>query len=167
MSVEVTGNALADENEYLEDEERLLAISYSIDVSLSLYTLGSEDEKVEATKLIWASINDWLGLVGPLGYYEGLVDHVSKLNLKKMWEANIDQELIEEALYAGWYCKRAELLGLQDNESLEYCRSVALKLFKALGSDLNQVLDVFRDESKQPGFYSTLIGLALVLSSNA
>jgi len=155
--------------EGVEAEDEISYLSDFLDASIALYKIGYKigdgTYESEAIRYIFAGVSKWLEIVGPLNYYPGLIEKLSDAGVRKLWEADLDADLISEALKAGWDCKIASLIG-GEGEMVEYCREVAAELLKSLGVDYTSILKAFEGEAGRPEFYSSLIGLTLVLATN-
>jgi len=163
MSVEAVDWSKVGESVEVEDE--ITYLSDFLDASIALYKVGGEAYESEAIQYIFAGVSKWLEIIGPLNYYPGLIEKLSDAGVRKLWEADLDADLISEALRAGWDCKVASLIG-GEGEIVEYCREVAAELLESLGVDYTSILKDFEGEAGRPEFYSSLIGLTLVLATN-
>ena len=163
MSVEAVDWSKVGEGVEVGDE--ISYLSDFLDASIALYKIGDEAYKSEAIHYIFAGVSKWLEIIGPLNYYPGLIEKLSGAGVRKLWEAGLDADLISEALRAGWDCKVASLIG-GEGEIVEYCREVAAELLESLGVDYTSILKDFEGEAGRPEFYSSLIGLTLVLTTN-
>jgi hypothetical protein len=163
MSVEAANWSKVGEG--VEAEDEISYLSDFLDASIALYKIGGGVYESKAIRYMFAGVSKWLEMIGPLNYYPGLIEKLSDAGVRKLWEADLDADLISRALKAGWDCKIASLIG-GEGEIVEYCREVAAELLKSLGVDYTGILKAFEGESGRPEFYSSLIGLTLVLATN-
>ncbi|WP_440059218.1 hypothetical protein ACSU1N_05370 [Thermogladius sp. 4427co] len=147
-------------------EDAAIPAWFAIDVGLALYRVGGDEERHEAKEIVWRAVTEWVYEIGPLKYYPGLIDELSGLVKKRLWDTDIDSELLEEAMEAGAECKLAGIGKKPDPETISYCRGVASLVLDSLGVDAEKIFSSFRDFLNEPEFYSTLIGLSLILASN-
>ncbi len=83
------------------DNNVLYAIPELISIAASYYAITSDpSEKEYAKNVIRSLVNKWLDIIAPILYIPGLVDELSNLVDKRLWEAlpDVTEDLLEKIM---------------------------------------------------------------------
>ncbi len=151
-------------------------VSDIVNIAISYYRITSDPgEKEYATRIIWNSINEWLEEVAPLRYIPGLVEELASMIKVKIWDADLDEKLLEEIIVDTVVFKnkvfndteRKVLQGLADTLTAKI-----EELIEGLGGEIivgTQTYDILygnNEPSEKIQLLTTIAGIALVLATN-
>jgi hypothetical protein len=167
-------------NAYIPSKDsvsKAYTISDIINIALAYYAINEDPgEKDYAKKIIWGSINEWLETIGPLKYIPGLVEEVSVLVKKKLWDAEISEETLERIIVDTIVFKEEALKGSSPevlSALSEVLAARAVDLIESLGGKIvpgtlthEIIYGGENDPEDNLPSIITLIGLTLTLSTN-
>lgn len=151
-------------------------VSNIMNIALAYHSMAtSESEKEYAENIVWSMVNKWLEEVGPLRYIPGLVEEVASLVRKKLWEAEVSEDLLERLIVDTVIFREKALMGEVPEVLNALAESLAARaeiLVEALGGRtvkgtlVSEI--IYGDMSPEDKVLSlvSLIGLLLVISTN-
>ncbi len=152
------------------------AISDIVNIALVFHGLtSSEEDRAYAEGIVWEMVNKWLEEAGPLKYVPGLVEEVASTVKKKLWEADISEDLITHLFVDTIVFKEKMLKGDRPEVLNALSESLAARteaFIEALGGKIlpgtmiHEVIYGGGEPEEKISSLITLIGLALVMSTN-
>ena len=151
-------------------------VSNIMNIALAYHSMATEpSEKEYAESIVWSMVNKWLEEVGPLKYMPGLVEEVASLVKKKLWEAEISEDVLEHLIVDTVIFREKALMGEIPEVLNALAESLAARaeiLVEALGGKIVEgtlVSDIIYGDMSPDDkvlLLVSLIGLLLVISTN-
>lgn len=149
-------------SEVIDNEELVEAISDLINIYIMCSKL-EDSEQVDIIKRIWFLTNKWVETIGSLKYIPGLISELAESIKTKLWNINIDYELLREVFVKTYLMRRVYKISVKDIS--EY-RELVYKLLVNLGYSGGSLFINNLINSNDPENLISLVVLSIILCTN-
>lgn len=149
-------------NEVINDMELIEAISDLINIYTICYRL-SESEREVIINEIWVLTNKWIEIIGSIKYIPGLINELSEYIKTKLWNSDIECELLSKLFVKTYLIKRGS--ELSTDEITEY-RDLVFRLLMKLGYTGSSEFINSLIKTLDPENLITIAVLSIILSTN-
>jgi len=128
---------------------------------------SSAEEREYAKRMVWGLVTKWVEMLGPVKYIPGLIDEVSSIVRRKLWDVDeIPIDELRELLVTVYLLNKADVSTYITREDLERISTIVETLLTSLGYCGDSILVEEVLDSLDPSGLVSLSALAVILATN-